>query len=156
MALRMKGVTGSGRHNIARRLLAAATDGESMSTIKPVTVETLKAFLDAFNRHDLDAIMEFFVDDCRFDAPRGPHPWGRRFAGKDPVREGLWGRFKGIPDVHYGEGRHWVSGSRGVSEWTLTGTSVSGERIEVRGCDLFEFRDGKIAVKDSFWKIVER
>jgi len=60
-----------------------------MTAMKPATVETLKAFLDAFNRHDLDAIMEFFVDDCRFDAPRGPDPWGRRFAGKDQVREGL-------------------------------------------------------------------
>jgi len=43
-----------------------------------------------------------------------------------------------------------------VSEWTFTGTTVSGQRIEVRGCDLFEFRAGKLIVKDSFWKIVER
>jgi hypothetical protein len=25
----------------------------------------------------------------------------------------------------------------------------------VRGCDLFEFTDGKISRKDSFWKIVD-
>ena len=31
-----------------------------------VTVELLKAFLDAFNRHDLDAIMTYFGDDCVF------------------------------------------------------------------------------------------
>ena len=30
-----------------------------------------------------------------------------------------------------------------------------GEPIEVRGCDLFEFADGKISRKDSFWKIVD-
>ena len=29
-----------------------------------VTKETLKQILEAFNRHDLDAIMEFFSDDC--------------------------------------------------------------------------------------------
>ena len=28
-----------------------------------------------------------------------------------------------------------------------------GERIEVRGCDLWTLRDGKVVKKDSFWKI---
>ena len=40
-----------------------------------VSVETLKAIADAFNAHDLDAIMEFFADDCSLDLPRGPQPW---------------------------------------------------------------------------------
>jgi steroid delta-isomerase-like uncharacterized protein len=122
-----------------------------------VTNETLKQILDAFNRHDLDAIMEFFSDDCSFDFPRGPEPFGQRFIGKAQVREALAGRFKGIPDVHYGEDRHWISleGNRGVSEWTLTGTTTSGLSIKVRGCDLWEFENGKVTRKDSYWKIVE-
>ena len=122
-----------------------------------VTEETLKEILDAFNRHDLDAIMEYFSDDCSFDFPRGPESWGQRFIGKAQVREALAGRFKGIPDVHYGEDRHWISsdGNRGLSEWTLTGTTTSGLRVKVRGCDLWEFRNGKVTRKDSFWKIVE-
>jgi len=122
-----------------------------------VTVDTLKQILAAFNRHDLDAIMEFFSDDCSFDFPRGKEPWGQRFIGKAQVREALAGRFKGIPDVHYGEDSHWISAdsTMGVSEWTLTGTTTSGVRLKVRGCDLWEFRDGKITRKNSFWKIVE-
>ncbi len=121
-----------------------------------VTVNTLEQVLDAFNRHDLDAIMAFFSDDCSFDFPRGPEPFGKRFIGKEQVREALAGRFKGIPDVHYGEDRHFVAGGRGVSEWTLNGTTVAGVPVHVRGCDLWEFRDGKIIRKDSYWKIVER
>jgi ketosteroid isomerase-like protein len=121
-----------------------------------VTVETLKQILETFNRHDLDAIMEFFSDDCSFDFPRGTEPWGQRFIGKSQVREALAGRFRGIPDVHYGEDRHWVSGDLGVSEWTLTGTTTSGVRLKVRGCDLWEFRNGKVIRKDSYWKIIER
>jgi len=121
-----------------------------------VTEGTLKAFLEAFNRHDLDAIMDAFVDDCVFDAPRGPQPLGRRYEGKEEVRKGLGARFTGIPDVHYGDDRHFVCGERGVSEWLLTGTTTSGDRIEVRGCDLLEFRGGKIVRKDAYWKIVER
>lgn len=120
-----------------------------------VTVETMKLVLDAFNRHDLDSIMEFFSDDCSFDFPRGPEYFGRRFIGKAQVREALAGRFKGIPDVHYGDDVHWVAGDRGASEWTLTGTTSAGVPVKVRGCDLWEFRDGKIVRKDSYWKIVE-
>ena len=118
--------------------------------------QTLKRVLDAFNRHDLDAIMSFFTDDCVLQMPRGPAPGGRRAVGKDGVRSLLATRFEGLPDVHYGEDRHFVAGDRGVSEWLLTGTTRSGERIEVRGCDLFEFRDDKISRKDSYWKIVEK
>ena len=120
-----------------------------------VTVETLKAFLDAFNRHDLDAIMSFFADDCVFYMPRGSEPWGQRFMGRDAVREGLASRFAGLPDVHYGDDRHWACGQFGVSEWLLTGTTTAGKRIEVRGVDLLEFRDGKIIRKYSYWKIIE-
>ena len=118
----------------------------------------MKEVLDAFNRHDLDAIMEYFSEDCSFDFPRGPEPYGQRFFGKAAVREALAGRFRGIPDVHYGDDRHWISvdGNQGVSEWTLTGTTTSGVEVEVRGCDLWEFKDGKISRKDSYWKIVER
>lgn len=122
------------------------------------TKEMLTQILDAFNRHDLDAIMEFFSEDCSFDFPRGPESWGQRFTGKAEVREALASRFKGIPDVHYGEDRHWIAsdGSKGVSEWTLTGTNTAGISVKVRGCDLWEFRDGKVIRKDSYWKIVER
>jgi steroid delta-isomerase-like uncharacterized protein len=114
----------------------------------------LQAFLDAFNAHDVDAIMSFFSEDCVLDMPSGPAPGGRRLVGKDEVRAGIQSRFEGIPDVRYGDDRHWVCGDQGVSEWTIRGTQVTGEPIEVRGCDLFQFRDGKISRKDSFWKIV--
>jgi steroid delta-isomerase-like uncharacterized protein len=119
------------------------------------TEALLKQFLDAFNRHDLDAIMAFFADDCVFYMPRGAGPRGDRFVGKAEVRAGLATRFAGIPDVHYGDDRHWVGTDFGVSEWTLTGTAVSGKKLNVRGVDLLEFVAGQIVRKDSFWKIVE-
>jgi len=120
-----------------------------------VTVDTLKAFLDAFNRHDLDEIMTFFTDDAVFDFPRGSQPWGTRAQGRNEVRRLLASRFEGLPDVHYGDDRHFVTQDRGVSEWLLTGTTPAGIHVRVRGCDLFEFVDGRISRKDSYWKIVE-
>jgi ketosteroid isomerase-like protein len=122
----------------------------------PVAVTTLEAILDAFNRHDLDAIMNFFAEDCVCEMPRGADPWGTRFTGREAVRSALAGRLNGIPDVHYGEDRHWLCGDRGVSEWLLTGTTTSGQSLRVRGCDLWTFgEDGQVVRKDSYWKIVE-
>ena len=122
---------------------------------KPVTVEILKGFLEAFNQHNLDSIMDYFAEDCVFYMPRGSTPRGDWYVGKTEGRAGLAKRFEGIPDVHYGEDQHWVCGDFGVSEWTLTGTYVSGKKVEVRGVDLLEFAEGKITRKDSFWKILE-
>jgi ketosteroid isomerase-like protein len=119
------------------------------------TVETLQLLLAAFNAHDLDAVMSFFADDAVLEMPRGRQPWGRRLNGREQVRSGLASRFAGLPDVHYGDDRHWVSGDRGCSEWLLTGTTAQGDRVEVRGCDLFEFAGDKILRKDSYWKLVE-
>lgn len=127
-----------------------------MSAPSVIPPEAPKAILDAFNAHDLDAIMEFFADDCSLDMPRGPDPWGQRYVGKAAVRQGLATRFKGLPDVHYGEDRHWICGNMVVSEWLLTGTAPGGVTVRVRGCDHYEFRDGKIVRKDSYWKIVEK
>jgi steroid delta-isomerase-like uncharacterized protein len=120
-----------------------------------ISRDTLEAFLDAFNRHDLDAIMEYFAEECVFYMPRGSGPRGDKYEGKAQVRAGLAKRFEGLPDVHYGEDKHWTCGEFGVSEWTLTGTTLQGKKIRVRGVDLLEFEQGKIKRKDSFWKILD-
>jgi len=122
----------------------------------PASVAALKALVDAFNAHDLDRIMGFFADDAVLEMPRGPEPCGRRYVGKTAIREGLRGRFEGLPDVHYGKDSHYVDGDMGVSQWTVTGTMKSGEKVEARGCDFYSFRGDKIVKKDSFWKIVEK
>ena len=120
-----------------------------------VSEDVLQALVDAFNAHDLDRIMAFFADDCSLEMPRGKLPSGSRMVGKPAVREGLAGRFAGLPDVHYGDPTHFVCGDTGISQWTLTGTTPAGARIEVRGCDFYTFRDGKVVKKDSYWKIVD-
>ncbi len=115
----------------------------------------LEGLLEAFNEHDLDRIMEYFCDDCSLDMPRGKAPWGTRYVGKAAVREGIRSRFEMLPDVHYGDVRHFATETMGFSEWLITGKLRSGENIKVRGCDHYEFGDGKVVRKDSYWKIVE-
>lgn len=118
-------------------------------------LRTLERLADAFNDHDLDRIMEFFAEDCSLDMPRGSAPWGTRYVGKAAVREGLRTRFEMLPDVHYGDLRHFATEDMGVSEWLVTGTLRSGKTVSARGCDHYEFREGKVVRKDSYWKIVE-
>ena len=116
-------------------------------------IRMLEAIAKGFDQHDLDGIMAHFADDAVFDGPRGSEPFGTRFEGRDAVREAFAQRFAGIPDVRYRDDSHFVDGGRGASEWTLSGTTTDGTRIEVRGCDLWTFRDGRVVKKDSFWKI---
>jgi ketosteroid isomerase-like protein len=116
-------------------------------------VQMLERIAAAFDAHDLDAIMVHFAGDAVFEGPRGSEPWGTRFVGAAAIREAFAARFAGIPDVRYQQDSHFVDGDRGASEWTLSGTTTEGERIEVRGCDLWTFRDGMIVKKDSYWKI---
>ncbi len=114
----------------------------------------LESLCAAFNAHDLDLIMTHFAEDCVLEMPRGPEPWGMRAVGQAAVRAALAGRFEGLPDVHYGDARHFVDGDTGISKWTLTGTTPEGRRVEVRGCDFYTFRGPLVVRKDSYWKIV--
>ncbi|WBY02398.1 nuclear transport factor 2 family protein [Ramlibacter tataouinensis] len=117
-----------------------------------VTAELLQAFADAWNRHDADALMSFMAPDCVFEASAGPHVCGTRYQGRDAVRAGFAEVWATFPDARWSNARHWVCGERGVSEWTFTGTRADGTRVEVHGCDLFTFRNGKIALKNSYRK----
>ena len=124
-----------------------------MRNVTPeITTEVLQAFADAWNRHDVDALMSFMTDDCVFEASAGPDACGTRHAGHQAVRAGYLDVFATFPDAHWGNASHFVRGDRGVSEWTFTGTRADGTRVEVHGCDLFTFRDGKIALKNSYRK----
>lgn len=117
-----------------------------------VTTGSLQAFADAWNRHDVDSLMSFMTDDCLFEASAGPEACGTRSEGRQAVRAAFAEVWATFPDAHWGNARHFVCGDRGVSEWMFTGTRRDGTRVEVQGCDLFTFRDGKIAVKNSYRK----
>ena len=116
-------------------------------------LDVLREIAAGFDTHDLDRIMRHFTDDAVFESPRGPEAFGQRFVGGEAIREAFAARFTGIPDVRYQEDEHFVDGDRGASKWTLRGTTTDGHRLEVHGCDLWTFRDGKVVKKDSYWKI---
>ena len=116
---------------------------------KKVTVDFLQSFADAFNAHDIRAVMSHMTVDCVFEASAGPDADGEKFTGQDQVKKAFENVFATFADAHWGNPRHFIEGDRGFSEWTFTGTKSDGTKVEVTGCDLFTFKDGKIAVKNS-------
>ena len=121
--------------------------------IPAITEADLAAFGDAWNRHDIDALMAFMHDDCVFQTAVGPDACGTRHAGLEAVRTAFAAAWQAVPDARWENGRHRVDGDAGVSEWTFTGTAADGSRIESDGVDLFRFRDGRILLKNAFRKM---
>lgn len=123
-----------------------------MAQSNNITKDFLQSFADAFNAHDIEMIMDHMTDDCIFEASAGPDPDGEKFTGPEEVKRAFENVFATFPDAHWGNSRHFISGNRGFSEWTFTGTKADGTKVEVTGCDLFTFKNGKIAVKNSYRK----
>jgi ketosteroid isomerase-like protein len=112
------------------------------------TISFLEAFADAWNRHDLDAIMAHMAEDGVFVSSNGT-----KAEGAVQVRETFRSVLDSFPDVSFDSASHFVSGDRGVSEWTFSGTDAEdGSIVDVRGCDIFTFGDGKIVLKDTYLK----
>jgi ketosteroid isomerase-like protein len=144
-------IGGAAVHRVAVVILAERPSMTSQLTDRG-NQSLLPAFADAWNRHDVDALMSMMTTDCVFEASGGNAVDGERYEGQRAVRAAYSAVFEQYPDAHWGNARHFVTGDRGVSEWTFTGTLKDGKRVEVTGCDLFTFQNGKIAIKNSFRK----
>lgn len=131
----------------AGALVAAPAAADEAATLK-----MLDEFAAAWNRHDIDGLMACMTRDCVFEAAAGREVAGTRHVGFDAVRKAYLAVFDTYPDGRWNNPRHFVAGNRAVTEWTFTGTTRDGARVEVNGCDLFTLRDGKIALKNSYRK----
>lgn len=132
-------------------LVLGASSGRAEAADADV-LKLLDAFAAAWNRHDVDALMACMTDDCVFEASAGKDVAGTRSVGRDAVRQAYAAVFETYPDARWNQPRHFVAGDRAVSEWTFTGTTREGAKVEVNGCDIFTLRGGKIAVKNSYRK----
>ena len=117
-----------------------------------LTAADLAATFDAFNRHDVDAVMTHFADDCVFYTVAGDEVYGGKVEGAAAIAKAFSGVWAAMPDAHWDHHSHFVAGDRAVSEWTFSGTDRDGRRVEAQGADLFTLRDGKIIVKQALRK----
>ncbi len=116
------------------------------------TCATLHAVFEAFNKHDIDGVMQAFADDCVFYPVAGSEAFGAKIEGRDNIAAAFVKVWTDMPDAQWANHTHFVAGARAVSEWLFIGTNAEGIRIEAEGADLFQLADGKIAVKQAFRK----
>lgn len=115
------------------------------------TLEAVSRFNEAFNRHDVDGVMEAMTDDCIFENTCPP-PDGERFEGAVSLRA-LWKRFfTSSPDARFTVEEVFAAGNRCVVRWRYDWMGESGVPGHIRGVDLFRVKNGKVAEKLAYVK----
>jgi ketosteroid isomerase-like protein len=106
---------------------------------------TIERYNDAWNAHDVDAILSFHAPGMVFEN----HTAGERVEGGD-VGPHIAQIFENWPDLTFRDRRLYARDALVVSEWTATATASDGRRLEWDGVDVFPFEDGLILRKDVY------
>ena len=114
------------------------------------TLEAVERFNDAFNRHDVDAVMAVMTDECVFESTAPP--LGERHVGQRAVRAAWEEFFTSTPTAHFDSEDVIASGDRCVVQWRFSWQNDDGSTGTVRGVDVLRVRDGKVAEKFAYVK----
>jgi ketosteroid isomerase-like protein len=114
------------------------------------TQTVIERFNEAFNRHDVEAIMNGMTDDCVFENTR-PAPDGTLITGQAAVRAFWEEFFRRSPQAHFDTEEMIAAGDRCIVRWRYSWVR-DGTLGHVRGVDVFRVRDGKVAEKLSYVK----
>jgi ketosteroid isomerase-like protein len=114
------------------------------------TLAVITAFLDAFNRHDLEAVMRLMTHDVVFENTSG---W--RFEGQQAVRGVFTRAFELLSTGWFEAEDAFAAADRCVVRWTYRFPRETPERGPVRGVDVFRVRDRLVAEKLSYVKADE-
>ena len=107
--------------------------------------------MDAFNRHDVPAIMALFSDDCLFESPF-PAPDGAVYQGREAVTQYWQNFFSRSPQAHFETEEVHGLGFRAVARWKYTWVDAEGNQKHVRGVDVFKIKNGLFCEKLSYVK----
>jgi ketosteroid isomerase-like protein len=118
--------------------------------VTSATRAALDRFNDAFNRHDVDAVMDAMTDDCVFEDTSPPE--GARHEGHAAVRATWQGFFASSPSAQFEAEDVIVTGDRAVVCWRYRWTDDNGSAASVRGVDVIRVREGLIAEKLAYVK----
>ncbi len=122
-----------------------------MDSATAETLATIERFNDAFNRHDVDAVMALMTDDVVFENT-SPPPDGERHEGQAAVRAFWESFFAGSPRAHFAAEDIFAAGDRCTVRWLYRFDADDPETGHVRGVDVFRVQDGKVAEKLSYVK----
>ena len=106
---------------------------------------TIERYNDAWNAHDVDAILSFHAPGMVFEN----HTAGERVESAE-VGPHIARIFENAPDLVFRGRRLYARDGLVVSEWTATATKRDGSRVEWDGIDVFPFENGLILRKDVY------
>lgn len=109
------------------------------------------AFNDAFNRHDVPAMMALMSEDCLFENT-SPAPDGTAYKGKAAVTQFWQEFFAASPQAHIQIEEIFGLGRQCVMRWRYDWVDAAGAPGYVRGVDIFSLTDGLISEKLSYVK----
>jgi steroid delta-isomerase-like uncharacterized protein len=129
------------------------TDKDSAAELKAA----IDRYNEAWNAHDLDAIMAMHARDMVFEN----HTAGESAEG-EAVRDHIGAIFRTWPDIAFATRRLYVRDGLVVQEWTATATHANrmtrgdlvaeptGRTVTWDGIDVIPFADGLIKRKDVY------
>lgn len=122
-----------------------------MTSNEPADI--MRRFGAAFFRRDLEALAQVVTPDFEWRFAIGQDsPDGRVYRGIDGVARGFSERDRLLRDTRYEEVGTEFFGERGLMRYRVRGGFVDGDDFDLRGVELLEFRDGRLALKDVYWK----
>ena len=121
-----------------------------MADDSTTTVAAVEAFNEAFNRHDVDAVMACMTEDAIFESTSPPA--GERYEGAVAVREAWTAFFAAAPTAHFDAEEMIVAGDRCIVRWIYTWVDDDGQPARVHGVDVIRVRDGRVAEKLAYVK----
>ena len=118
----------------------------------------LERYVERYNAGDLDTVMELYAEDAVQTMHDGT------FAGRSAIRERLARDLTACPDATYTVGSFVEQGDSFADEWTFAGTHTgpfllpdgtqippTGKRVEIKGMELVQVRDGKIVIDNLYY-----
>jgi steroid delta-isomerase-like uncharacterized protein len=120
--------------------------------------EFIDRYNDAWNEHDVDAIVAMHTEDSVFEN----HVTGDVNVGREQIGNAIRGIFSVFPDLHFEGRRQYIREDLVVQEWTASGTQQgtmnrggvsvepTGRRVEYKGMDVIPIEDGLVARKDVY------
>jgi ketosteroid isomerase-like protein len=120
--------------------------------------ELLDRYVERYNEGDLQGVMDLYAEDAVQIMPDGI------FRGRDAIRDRLALELVGFPDLHHTVTSFVEQGDAFADEWIFRGTQTgpfplpdgtqlppTGRKVEMRGMELVQMRDGKIVVDSLYY-----